>query len=157
MEDSNVFGVRRFIAAFEKIQSGDESPHSKSAQRKPTGRARGFCCLLASLYLFPPVRQGEFIELQLLEPVARVREELLQEIGDEGRVEPVEVMLAVAAEADQVAHAQERQVMADGRLRLLQKLAQGGDVQFALLGQIQQYFEPGLIGEQFEDFREAFD
>src|SRR5260370_34339599 len=70
------------------------------------------------MHSFALVRDGEVLELQLLGPVARVGEELLEEVADQAGLQIVEVALAVAAEADEAGHAHQRQVMADGWLRL---------------------------------------
>src|SRR5262249_27211544 len=46
-------------------------------------------------------RQGEVLELDLLVAVAGVGEELLEQVADEGGIDAVVVVLAVAAVADQ--------------------------------------------------------
>src|SRR5262249_59411578 len=66
----------------------------------------------------PLVGEGKVLELQLALAVARVGEELLQQLTHEAGGQAVVVVLAVAAVAHQADHAHQRQVVADGGLRL---------------------------------------
>src|SRR5437899_5387638 len=77
---------------------------------------------------FPLVREGKVLELNGLVAVAGVREELFEQVANESGFDAVEVVLAVAAEADQAGHSQEREVVADGRLGLVEQVAQGRHV-----------------------------
>ena len=62
----------------------------------------------------------------------------------------IEVVLAVTAAADQPCLAQQRQVMADGRLTLLQSFAKRRNMQFVFPIQVHQHAQACLVGEQFE-------
>ena len=63
----------------------------------------------------------------------------------------------LAAVADQAAHAEQGEVVADGRLRLRQQLAEGGDVHLAVEGQRHQDLQSRLVGQQLEDVGPAGD
>lgn len=65
-------------------------------------------------------------------------------------------MFAVAAGFDESGIAEEREVMADGGLALLQPLAEGRDVQFAFLHEVEEDLEARLIGEELEDLDQVF-
>ena len=71
----------------------------------------------------------------------------LKPLGDE----VIEVVLAVAAAFDQAGHFQEREMMADRGLALLQQVAQRADVQFLALQEIVEDLQTGVVGQQFED------
>src|SRR5262249_49070198 len=103
------------------------------------------------------VSQQKVLELQLLVAVARIREELLEQFADQARLDAVVIVLAVTPVADQPGHAQQGQVMAHGRLGLLEQVAQRGDVQLAILGQGQQDFEARFVGQELEDLRQSVD
>ena len=63
------------------------------------------------------------------------------------RHDAVVVVLAFAATADELGIAQQRQVMADGRLAFVQQLAQAAYVQLRLLRQIVKNPQPCLVRE----------
>jgi len=86
-----------------------------------------------------------------------VCEELLEQLTDQSGFHAIVIVFAVATVANQARHAQQCQVMAHGRLRLAEQLAQGGDVQFTVLGQSEQDFETGFIRQELENLREAVD
>jgi len=86
--------------------------------------------------------QGKVIPVDGFLAVAGVGEELLEEIAHVRRGQMIVVVFAFPAETDQTDHAHERQMMADGGLRLAEQVAQGRDVQLSLLGQGQDDFQP---------------
>jgi len=101
--------------------------------------------------------QREILELDLLVTITRIGEELFEQVADVAGSKMVEIVLTVAAESDQTNHAHEGQVMADGWLRLTEEIAEGGYVEFAILGQSQDNFEARLVGEELEDVGQTMD
>ena len=53
--------------------------------------------------------------------------------------------------------AQQREMMADGWLALMQAFAQRPHVQFVVAAQEAQHAQPRFIGQEFEDERQIFD
>ena len=70
------------------------------------------------------------------------------------RADGIKIVLAVAAGLDQAGDAEQRQVMADGRLALAELVAQRRHVQFPFAGQIHQHAQAGFIRQQLEDLDE---
>src|SRR5690349_3531804 len=103
------------------------------------------------------VAEGEIIKLQLLMAIAGVGEETFEKIGDQLGLDTVVVVLAVTPEANEPGHAQQCQMMAHCRLRLLQQVAQSRDVQLPILRQGQQNLQTGFVGQQFENLSESVD
>src|SRR5262249_34242943 len=101
-------------------------------------------------------RETELAQVEL-RTLARVREEALQHVAQQTGVQAVEIGLAGAADPDQPRHAQERQVMADGRLRLPEHLAQSRDVRLPLAGQGQKNAESRVVRQQLEVLHQAGD
>jgi len=73
--------------------------------------------------------------------VPSIGKKLFEEITHEPRFNAIVVVLAMTPITDQSGHAQEGQVMTHCRLRLGQQLAQGRDMELAILRQGQ--FDPG--------------
>src|SRR5205823_14634711 len=71
---------------------------------------------------FPLIGEREILELDGLVAVAGVGEELFEQVADQARFDAIEIVLAVAAEADEACHAQECEVMADGGLCLVEQV-----------------------------------
>src|SRR5207302_7071760 len=103
------------------------------------------------------VCQREVFKMELLVAVARILEKPLEEIADQPGLDLVVIVLADTAKADQPGHAQPGEMVADGRLRRLQEIAQGADVHFPILAQRDQNLQTRLIRQQFEDVDESLD
>jgi hypothetical protein len=71
-------------------------------------------------------------------------------------VERVEDLLPVAAIADDIAHAQQAEVMTDGRLRQLERFAETRDVSLAV-GEQHEKVQAGAVGQQAEERRQLFE
>jgi hypothetical protein len=97
------------------------------------------------------VAEREIIEVELLMAVARIGKELFEEIAHQSGLNAVEVVLAVAAKTDEPGHAQQGEMVADGRLRLIKQVAQSRYMQLTILRQREQDFETGFVSQQFED------
>ena len=95
-------------------------------------------------------RDRAAVQLNLLLSVAGFAEEIVEECANQGRIDRVKLVLAVAPAGDQLARPQQRQVMADGRLHLSQNLAKGRHMLFAVAAQGQQYLETRGVGQHLE-------
>src|SRR5580692_11610379 len=85
------------------------------------------------------VRDHELVEADLpLLGVAHALKELLHQAAKSRLPHRIEVVLSVAASFDQSGHPQQGQVMADRRLALAQPVAQCGDMQLALSGEVHE-------------------
>src|SRR5439155_457299 len=92
----------------------------------------------------PRVGELEVVEPDLPRHLAGRGEELDQQVAEPIGAEAVEVELAGAPRLDKARDPQQRQVMADGRLVLVDPLAQVGHVELALPGKVQEDPQPRL-------------
>src|SRR5436853_5988318 len=93
--------------------------------------------------------------MNCLVAVSRVGKKLVEQVADEAGLDAVEIVLAIAAEANQAGHAQQGQVVTDGRLLLAEHFAKGGHVHLSILRQTQEDLESRFIGEQLEDLGQS--
>jgi hypothetical protein len=87
--------------------------------------------------------------------VPRIGKELFEEIAHQSGLNAVEVVLAVAPKTDEPGHAQQGEMVADRRLRLIEQVAQSRYMQFTILRQGEQDFEAGFVSQQFEHLGET--
>jgi hypothetical protein len=89
--------------------------------------------------------------------VPRIGKELLEELAYQPGLNAVIIVLAMASVTDEPGHAEKSQMMAHGRLRLFQHVAQRCNVEFFILGQGQQDLQTGFVGQQFKNLGQAID
>lgn len=66
----------------------------------------------------------------------------------------IEIVLAITAATDQTSNSQQRQMVTDCRLTLLQTLAESRDMQFAFTIQVHQHAQTSFVRQQFEDLNQ---
>jgi hypothetical protein len=89
-----------------------------------------------------PIREREVFELKRLSAAIQVDKELLQKVAKQTGFNAIEIVLALAAVANQAGHAEKSQVVTDSWLSLIENAAQGGDVHFAFVRECQKNFKP---------------
>jgi len=98
------------------------------------------------------VRDDELVEADLaFSWFAHAVEQLLHQTAETRLADGIVVMLAVASRLDQTGDAEQRQVMADGRLTLAEPIAQSCYVQFRLAGEIHKDPQARLVRKELED------
>jgi hypothetical protein len=105
----------------------------------------------------PFVDESEPLQVDLPVAVAGLGEELLEQLAEVSGAQVVKVVLAVTTKTDELALAQESEMVADGRLGLLEEVTQGGNVHLPLAGQGEENLDPGLVSQKLKDFGELLD
>ena len=100
------------------------------------------------------MREREVVEPNLLGHLAGGREQADEQFAEVLGANAVEVVLAFATRLDETGDAEQSQVVADRRLALAEPGAEVGDVELAVLGEVEQDPEPGLIAQELENLGE---
>src|SRR4051812_47397044 len=98
--------------------------------------------------------EHEVMEAQLARNLARGGEEADEQLAELLGLHAVEIVLALAARLNQPRDAEERKVMADGWLALAEPVAEIGHVELAVLSEVEEDPETGLVTQELEDLGE---
>src|SRR4051812_34550542 len=98
--------------------------------------------------------EHEVMEAELAGNLARGGEEADEQLAELLGLHAVEIVLALATRLDQPRDAEERKVMADGGLALAEPVAEVGDVELAVLSEVEENAEPRLVAQELEDLGE---
>ena len=102
------------------------------------------------------LRDDEVVDSDFLSIVlGHAVEELMNQVMKIRFPHGVEVVFSVPSRLDEMRVAEERKMMADRGLALLEPFAESGDIEFPLLGEVEQDLESGFVGKQFEDLDEV--
>jgi len=97
------------------------------------------------------------VEPDLLGHLAGGGEQVHQQLAEMVGPDAVEIVLPLAPGLDQPGDAEQGQVMADRRLALAEPLAEVGHVELAVLGQVEEDPQSGLVAQELEHLRQLAD
>jgi len=95
--------------------------------------------------------EREVMKADLPGHLAGRREQADEQLAEVVGADAVEIMLPLAARLDQAGDAEQGEVVAHRGLALAEPGAKIGDVQFAVLGEIEEDSEPRLVAQELED------
>ena len=103
------------------------------------------------------LRQHEILEADVvLFHLGDALEEFTHDAMEVLRADGVEIVLAIATGFDKAGDSQQREVVADRGLALVEPFAERGDVQFAFPHQVHQDAQTGFVRHQLEDLDKVF-